>query len=142
MSAGNIAPGITIPPATPGHQVEFATRIRGETGLPVMAVGMIGKPLQAEEIIASGRADFVAIGRAMLDDPRWGLHAAAALGVDVDYPPQYIRARPNNWTGYRVLHPETPDFQALRQRDRPPSVSWDRPADSPDSARAGTRGAS
>ncbi|MDO6965085.1 NADH:flavin oxidoreductase/NADH oxidase [Rhizobium alvei] len=134
MSAGNIAPGIKIPPASPGHQVDFATRVGRETGLTVMAVGMIGQPKEAEAIIAEGRADFVAIGRAMLDDPRWGLHAAAALGVDVDYPPQYLRARPNNWTGYRHIHPETPHFQASRQADRPASMLWDRPDDGPQPA--------
>jgi 2,4-dienoyl-CoA reductase-like NADH-dependent reductase (Old Yellow Enzyme family) len=127
MSAGNIAPGIKIPSATPGHQVDFATRVRATTGMPAMAVGMIGRPEQAEDIISTGKADMVAVGRAFLDDPRWAVHAAAALGVDIDYPDQYVRARPNNWMGYRFIHPETPDFAATRQIDRPKSVDWDRP---------------
>ncbi|WP_293865607.1 NADH:flavin oxidoreductase/NADH oxidase [uncultured Alsobacter sp.] len=127
MSAGNVAAGAQIPTATPGHQVEFAARVKRETGLTAMAVGFIVEARQAEAVVADGLADMVALGRAMLDDPRWGLHAAAALGVDVDYPPQYLRARPNNWIGYRVAHPDTGAIAATRQADRPASQSWDRP---------------
>ena len=127
MSAGNVAAGAQIPTAAPGHQVEFATRVKRETGLTAMAVGFIVEARQAEAVVADGLADMVALGRAMLDDPRWGLHAAAALGVDVDYPPQYLRARPNNWIGYRVAHPDTGEIAATRQMDRPASQNWDRP---------------
>lgn len=127
MSAGNVAAGAQIPPATPGHQVEFAARVKRETGLTAMAVGFIVEARQAEAVVANGEADMVALGRAMLDDPRWGLHAAATLGVDVDYPPQYLRARPNNWIGYRVAHPGTGEIATTRQADRPASHAWDRP---------------
>lgn len=68
MSAGNLVPDAKIPPGTPGHQVEFATRVKKETGLTTMAVGFIVDPHLAEEIVAEGRADMVAIGRALLDD--------------------------------------------------------------------------
>ncbi|HWK66898.1 MAG TPA: NADH:flavin oxidoreductase/NADH oxidase [Rhizobiaceae bacterium] len=128
MSAGNIRPGIAIPPATPGHQVPFAQAVKRETSLAAIAVGMIQDPHQAEEIISSGAADFVALARPMLDNPRWGLHAAASLGVDVAYPPQYLRARPNNWLGYMLAHPNAQPPQSTLQLDRPRSVSaWDRP---------------
>jgi NADPH2 dehydrogenase len=127
MSSGNIAPGISIPPASPGHQVPFATAVKRRTGLIAMAVGMIARPEQAEAIIAADEADFVAIGRPMLDNPRWGVHAAAALGVDIDYPPQYLRARPNNWLGFSYVHPNAKPPATSRQLDRPPSVAWDRP---------------
>jgi 2,4-dienoyl-CoA reductase-like NADH-dependent reductase (Old Yellow Enzyme family) len=126
MSAGNIAPGATIPPAHPGHQVAFAEHVKRETGMTAMAVGFIVAPRQAEEIVASGAADMVAIGRAVLDDPRWGWHAAAALGEEIDYPEQYIRARPNNWTGYIKVHPES-TVTGTRQMDRPSAAQWDRP---------------
>jgi len=56
MSSGNIEPGISIPLASPGHQVPFATAIKVHTGLTAMAVGMIAKPDQAEAIIANGEA--------------------------------------------------------------------------------------
>lgn len=127
MSAGNIAPGIQIPSASPGHQVEFATAIKEKTGLIAMAVGMILHPQQAERIVADGRADLVAIGRAFLDNPRWAVHAAAELGVDLNYADQYIRARPNNWTGFKQVHPEATVELAGRQLDRPTASSWDRP---------------
>ena len=64
-----------------------------------MAVGLITDPRQAEEIVASGRADSVALARAMLYDPRWGWHAAAALGATVDAPPSYWRALPHGLSG-------------------------------------------
>ncbi|WP_370302273.1 NADH:flavin oxidoreductase/NADH oxidase [Pseudooceanicola sp.] len=127
MSAGNLAPGCKIPPAAPGHQVDYAIRIKGATAMTVMAVGLIATPQLAECIIAGGDADMVAIGRGMLDDPRWGLHAAAALGVDVDYPDQYLRARPNNWIGFAEAHPDARPVLATRQIDRPSSGAWDRP---------------
>jgi len=128
MSAGNLAPGTQIPPATPGHQVDFATLVKKHTGLVSMAVGLIATPELAEEIVSEDKADLVAIGRAMLDNPRWGLHAAARLGVDVDYPPQYLRARPNNWLGFPLVHPDAQPVEATRQIDRPASSGgWDRP---------------
>lgn len=68
-------------PVAPGYQVEFATRIKEEVGLPTIAAGLITEPVQAETILRSGEADMVDIGRAMLRDPRWGWHAAQALGV-------------------------------------------------------------
>lgn len=129
MSAGNLAPGSKIPAATPGHQVDFATLIKKHTKLVSMAVGLIATPELAEEIVGEEKADLVAIGRAMLDNPRWGLHAAARLGVDIDYAPQYLRARPNNWLGFPLVHPDAQPVSATRQVDRPASgAGWDRPA--------------
>jgi 2,4-dienoyl-CoA reductase-like NADH-dependent reductase (Old Yellow Enzyme family) len=127
MSAGNLAPGCRLPPATPGHQVHYAERVRRKAGLTAMAVGLIAEPGLAEAVIAEGRADMVAIGRAMLDDPRWGLHAAAALGVDVNYPAPLIRVRPNNWTGHAIAHPGARPPPSPRQQDRPGASQWDRP---------------
>jgi len=64
-----------------------------------VAVGLITDPRQAEEIVASGKADSVALARAMLYDPRWGWHAAAVLGGVVDAPPSYWRALPHGVSG-------------------------------------------
>jgi 2,4-dienoyl-CoA reductase-like NADH-dependent reductase (Old Yellow Enzyme family) len=83
-------------PLGPGYQVPFAERIRQETGIPTIAVGLITDPHQAEEIIASGKADMVALARGMLYDPRWGWHAAAALGGTVQAPKQYWRSVPRD----------------------------------------------
>ncbi|MGB3070211.1 MAG: NADH:flavin oxidoreductase/NADH oxidase [Ottowia sp.] len=63
-----------------GFQVPYAERIRREAGVASMAVGLITEPSLADEVIANGRADLVAIGRQALFDPNWPLHAQAALG--------------------------------------------------------------
>jgi len=83
----------------PGYQVPFAERIRAETGIPAMAVGMILEPDYAESLVVDGKADMVALARGLLYDPRWPWHAAEALGVgDAPfYPPQYARSRPSKW---------------------------------------------
>jgi 2,4-dienoyl-CoA reductase-like NADH-dependent reductase (Old Yellow Enzyme family) len=75
-----------------GYQVPYAERIRREAGIASMAVGLIIEPEHAERIVASGRADLVAIGREMLFNPFWAAHAALKLGVDPHYelmPPNY-----------------------------------------------------
>ncbi len=92
-SSGGISTQQKIPLA-PGYQVPFAQGIR-EVGVPTFAVGLITEPKQADEIIASGKADMVALARAMLYDARWPWHAAAELGATVDAPPQYWRAPPH-----------------------------------------------
>ncbi len=56
-------------PLGPGYQVPFAQRIRAEAGVPVSAVGLITEPEQAEQIVATGQADAVFLGRALLRDP-------------------------------------------------------------------------
>ena len=94
VSSGGLSPLQQVV-AGPGFQVPFAERIRSETGLPTIAVGMITEPEQAEAVIAESRADMVALGRSMLYDPRWPWHAAAKLGVQVEAPPQYWRSQPD-----------------------------------------------
>lgn len=93
VSSGGASPRQEIA-LRPGYQIPFAERIRRETGLPTIGVGLITEPRQAEEIVASGQADLVALARAMLFDPRWPWHAAAALGAQVQAPPQYWRSQP------------------------------------------------
>jgi 2,4-dienoyl-CoA reductase-like NADH-dependent reductase (Old Yellow Enzyme family) len=94
VSSGGISPLQKIP-LEPGYQVAFAARIKHETGLPTIAVGLITDAEHAEAIIAGGDADIVALARAMLYDPRWPWHAAAKLGATVDAPPQYWRSQPS-----------------------------------------------
>jgi 2,4-dienoyl-CoA reductase-like NADH-dependent reductase (Old Yellow Enzyme family) len=93
-SSGGVSPLQKIP-LGPGYQVQFADAIKQATGLTTIAVGLITEARQAEEIIASGKADMVALARAMLYDPRWGWHAAAELGGEVFAPPQYWRSQPS-----------------------------------------------
>lgn len=82
-------------PVGPGYQVPFAEQIRREAAIPTMAVGLITEPQQAEDILTRGQADFVALGRGMLYNPRWPWHAAAHFGEEVYFPPQYERAHPS-----------------------------------------------
>lgn len=83
----------------PGYQVPFAEHIRCEAGIPTMAVGLITEPQQAEDIIANGQADLVALGRGMLFNPRWPWHAAMQFGEQAYYPPQYERSHPKMRAG-------------------------------------------
>lgn len=91
-SSGGSTP--QLPPVGPGYQVPFAERIRREAGIATLAVGLITTPEMAEEIIRNGRADLVALGRELLRNPYWPLHAARALGHDLAWPRQYVRAKP------------------------------------------------
>lgn len=80
----------------PGYQVHFAHDIKKQVDIPVMAVGLITDPLQAEQIVAEGQADVVALARAFLYNPRWVWHAAATLGANVTAPEQYWRCAPSD----------------------------------------------
>jgi NADPH2 dehydrogenase len=93
-SSGGVSPQQKIP-LSPGYQVPFAHAIKQDTGVNTIAVGLISEARQAEEIVASGKADMVALARGMLYDPRWGWHAAAELGGHVEAPPQYWRSQPS-----------------------------------------------
>lgn len=76
----------------PGFQLPFAERIRKDTGLKTMAVGLILTARQAEDALQAGHADLIAIGREALYDPNWPLHAAQELGCDPKFeqwPEQY-----------------------------------------------------
>ena len=77
---------------TLGFQVPFAERVRREADIPTMAVGLILEPHQAEQVLRSGQADLIAIGRQALFNPNWALHAQIAMGIDPDFaawPVQY-----------------------------------------------------
>jgi 2,4-dienoyl-CoA reductase-like NADH-dependent reductase (Old Yellow Enzyme family) len=93
VSSGGISPHQKIP-LSPGYQLPFAQAIKEATGVTTMAVGLITEANHAEEIVASGKADMVALARGMLYDPRWAWHAAAQLGGEVFAPPQYWRSQP------------------------------------------------
>ncbi len=96
VSSGGVSPAQSIP-IGPGYQVMLAQRVKEGVGLPTFAVGLITEPEQAEAILAQGQADAIALGRAMLYDPRWPWHAAARLGAQVVVPPQYWRSQPREF---------------------------------------------
>jgi 2,4-dienoyl-CoA reductase-like NADH-dependent reductase (Old Yellow Enzyme family) len=93
VSSGGLTPAQKIP-AGPGFQVPLARAVKEKVGIPVIAVGLITGFEQAEAIVHSGEADAVALARAILYDPRWPWHAAAALGATVQVPNQYLRCQP------------------------------------------------
>ncbi len=92
-SSGGLVPHAKIT-VGPGYQVPFAERIRRESGISTGAVGMITAPAQADAIVREGQADLVLLAREMLRDPYWPMHAAQALAVTGEWPPQYLRAAP------------------------------------------------
>ncbi len=68
----------------PGFQVPYAERVRRDADVATMAVGVITTGPQAEDILQTGKADLIAIGRELMYNPFWPLHAAEALGCDAD----------------------------------------------------------
>ncbi len=104
VSSGGLAANQQIK-VGPGYQVGFAEQIRKGARIAVRAVGMIVDPEQAEDIVASGKADMVALARGFLDDPRWVWHAAERLGATVALPLQYARSHRSVWPGAALARP-------------------------------------
>ncbi len=92
-SSGGLVPYAKIPLA-PGYQVQFAEQIKRETKLLTGAVGLITEAKQAETILENEQADLIFIARASLRDPQFAFHAAHILGDDIEWPLQYLRAKP------------------------------------------------
>lgn len=108
VSGGGLTPRQKIQ-VGPGYQASLAATVKNrlaavarESGgepMPVIGVGLITEPEQAEAMLVSGQADMVAVGRRILYNPRWPWHAAAKLGQAVDAPPQYWRSAPHGSKG-------------------------------------------
>lgn len=84
VSTGGVVPAEYY--VYPGYQVPFADAIRNKVDVPTGAVGLITSGIQAEEILQNGRADLIFIGRKLLHDPYWPIHAANELGITIDLP--------------------------------------------------------
>jgi len=97
ISSGGIAPAKIA--LEPGYQVPLASHIKAAVSIPVIAVGLILTAEQAEDILARGQADAVALGRAFLHNPHWAYQAALDLGEVAHYPVQYERVSPAKWAG-------------------------------------------
>ncbi len=97
VSSGGVSTAQDIP-VGPGYQLPFAERVKAETGITTLAVGMITEAAQAEAILQNGQADAIALARGVLYDPRWPWHAAAELGASVKAPEQYWRCQPAEFT--------------------------------------------
>jgi len=92
-SSGGASPEQRVP-IHPGYQVPFAEAVRRNAGMLSGAVGLISAPEMAEEILANGRADLIVLGRVLLSDPHWPLHAAKTLKAEnVAWPVQYERGK-------------------------------------------------
>lgn len=89
-SSGGLSPDT---PMKPELQLPFAEAIRRGAGIATGAVGSITEPLQAQKIIEEDQADAVFLGRELLRNPYWPLHAAKALGAEIKWPVAYLRAR-------------------------------------------------
>ncbi len=76
----------------PGYQVPLSEAVRRGANIATAAVGLITAPSHADEILRNGRADLVLLGREMLRNPHWALHAAQALKQPAPITPQYLRA--------------------------------------------------
>jgi len=90
-SSGGLSPQAPRP-LGPLYQVPFARRIRADTGMKTAAVGLITTAAEAEQILADGSADIVAMARQFLRDPYFGLHASLELKGEQKWPNQYLRA--------------------------------------------------
>lgn len=92
VSSGGNLPHVKIPVGK-NYQVPFAKEIKSRTGILTGAVGLITEANQAEEILQKEEADLIFIGRELLRDPYFALHAAKSLGDDLKWPLQYERAK-------------------------------------------------
>ena len=90
-SSGGTLPNVKIPHSA-GYQTQFASRIRSEANILTGAVGLITTPEQADDIIRTGQADIVLLGRELLRNPYWASEAAKKLGQNKVWPVQYDRA--------------------------------------------------
>lgn len=89
VSSGGLSPAQKLAPG-PCYQAPFAAAVRRDAGVATSAVGLITRPEEAREILSSGGADLVCLGRALLRDPYWPMRAAPPdAGV---VPHQYLRA--------------------------------------------------
>src|SRR5256712_9079222 len=109
VSSASAAVSQKLPSVVQGYQVPFAEKVKRAVDIKVRAVGMIVDPDYAEEVIATGKADMVALARAILDNPRWVWHAAERHGIKLDYPPSYARSRFDIWPGAKLARPEWQD---------------------------------
>ncbi|MFQ5773555.1 MAG: NAD(P)-binding protein [Kiloniellaceae bacterium] len=73
-----MVPPMAYPEAT---FLDYAARVKAEASVPVIAVGRLGDPATAMAAVDSGKADFVALGRALLADPDWVSKVRAGRAV-------------------------------------------------------------
>ena len=67
-SAQIVLPPMNFPDAT---FLDFAADVKQHVSVPIIAVGRLGDPATAEAAVASGKTDFIALGRTLVADPQW-----------------------------------------------------------------------
>lgn len=96
VSSGGLDGGLQqLPKLQAGYQLSLAKAIKEIVKMPVIGVGLITKPEEAEKALQDNCADMIAVGRNMLYNPRWVWHAAAALGESTYAAKQYKRCQPH-----------------------------------------------
>lgn len=83
------------PDSYPGYQLGFAKKIKAETPFFVMGGGLINDARMASDALEDNEADLIYFGRLALRDPYFPLKFAQKLGVEIEWPRQYVRAKTN-----------------------------------------------
>ncbi|MCQ6276977.1 NADH:flavin oxidoreductase/NADH oxidase [Bacillus sp. V3B] len=91
-SGGEAPPGKLKPANHPGYQIPFARAFKEALNTPVIAVGLLEDPHLAEATVANEDAELIAVGRGLLRDPYWALHAIETVSKQIVPPVQYKRA--------------------------------------------------
>ena len=100
-------------------QAPFADQIRNEVGMPTIVAGNITTADQANTLVAAGRTDIVAFGRAIMNDPHFVLRAAAHYGhKDQYWAPQYLSGK---FLAEILADKENEEMLELRTAAKPPN---------------------
>lgn len=91
VSTGGLVP--VVPDTYPGYQIPHAEAIKKVTGLQTAAGGLLSDAKEINDILVSGKADSIYLGRELLRNPYWALKAAKELDCEIEWPKQYERAR-------------------------------------------------
>jgi anthraniloyl-CoA monooxygenase len=115
--------GQTVPDQKPVYgrmyQAPFSDWVRNEVGIATMTVGAVTTPDQVNTLIASGKADLVALARPHLANPYFTLQASAWYQhMEQHWPPQYLSGRDQ---AFRNAPRERAEQQDLRTKARPAS---------------------
>ena len=115
--------GQTVPQQRPVYgrmyQAPYADWVRNEVGIATLTVGAVTSADQVNTLLASGKADLVALGRPHLANPYFTLQASAWYGHAAQFwPPQYL---PGKDQAFRNASRERAEMTELRLRARPAS---------------------
>jgi len=101
------------------YQAPFADQIRNEIGIPTIVAGNVTTADQANTLVAAGRTDIVAFGRAIMNEPHFVLTAAAHYGhKDQHWAPQYLSGK---FMAEVLAQKENSEMLELRTAAKPPN---------------------